>query len=320
MWTFLPILKTTIWGGDRIAPFKNIETDESNIGESWEISGVAGSESVVADGPDKGLTLSQLVGKYGADLMGKRNYEKFADSFPLLIKFIDARQDLSVQVHPDDEMAQSLGHKNGKTEMWYVIGADKDSVLALGFKEPVNPADYQDLISSGDIENKLRFIPIRPKEAFFVPAGAVHAICKGAFVAEIQQTSDDTFRLYDYHRKDSNGNERPLHSELAFKALDFNYTGGAPIVCDPEPDVPFSVVKSPYFTTNLLELDHETERDYTDLDSFIIIIATSGKATISCGEDSVILKEGHTVLIPASEKKIIFNPDDRFSCLETFII
>lgn len=319
MWTFLPILKTTIWGGERIAPFKGIETGQTNIGESWEISGVAGNESVVADGPDKGLTLPQLIDRYGSRLMGEHNYKKFGNRFPLLIKFIDARQDLSVQVHPDDSMAQRLGHTNGKTEMWYVVDSDPGATLALGFKNPVKPEDYRNLIESGEIENQLNFVPIHKGDTFFIPAGAVHAIGKGAFVAEIQQTSDDTYRIYDYHRKDKNGKERELHTELAFEAINFNFTDGSPVKYTPHKDIPVNLANCPYFTTNVMSIDAELMRDYSELDSFVILIATAGKATLRCDSSELTVCAGHSVLIPASAQRLTIDPDGTFTAIETYV-
>ena len=194
MWTFNPIFKTIIWGGEKIAPFKGIKTDQTSIGESWEISGVEGSESVVTDGPDAGLTLTQLLKRYGAKLLGEKNYQKYGDTFPLLIKFIDACQDLSVQVHPTDELARERGAKFGKTEMWYVLGAEKDARLANGFNRKVDPAEYENLVETGEIMNVLNFNEIKPGDTFFIPAGRVHAIGKGAFVAEIQETASTTDR------------------------------------------------------------------------------------------------------------------------------
>lgn len=319
MWTFNPILKSVIWGGDKIAPYKGIKTEQSNIGESWEISGVEGSESVVADGPDAGLTITQLIKRYGGKLLGERNYLKYGDSFPLLIKFIDAHDDLSVQVHPSDELAQRRGSKFGKTEMWYVLGAEKEARLANGFRTPVNPEEYAHLVESGEIMDVLNFNPVAPGDTFFIPAGRVHAIGKGVFVAEIQETSDITYRLYDYKRKDKDGNERRLHTEEAFEAINFNDTEGKAIDCNPIENIPVNLVTSPFFTTNLLKMDHEMMRDYSEWDTFVVIICTRGEASISTGESSVTLREGHTVLIGASCKKLTLTPHGAFEALETYI-
>ena len=319
VWTFNPILKTLIWGGEKIAPYKGIETSLEKVGESWEISGVEGSESVVAEGPDKGLTLPELMRKYGADLLGKKNYAKYGDNFPLLIKFIDAREDLSVQVHPDDELANKRGSKFGKTEMWYVLGAEKGAVLANGFNRPVSPDEYENLVETGKIMDVLNFNPIKEGDVFYIPAGRVHAIGKGAFVAEIQETSDITYRLYDYKRKDAQGNERELHTKQAFEAINFNDTEGRPVDYTLHPDVPVNVVTSPFFTTNLWKIDHEVMRDYSEWDTFVVVICTKGAAVLTTSEGSMKLTEGHSVLIPASCKSLTIAPEGVFEALETYI-
>ena len=327
MWKFKPILKTTIWGGDRIAPFKGIQTDLDLVGESWELSGVEGDVSVVADGPEKGMTLTDLLSKYGAAILGERNYKKFGTRFPLLIKFIDARQDLSVQVHPDDEMAHRQGQANGKTEMWYVVDAAPGAKLANGFRETVNPADYERLVETGDIEKVLNFCEIKPGDVYFIPAGRVHAIGAGAFVAEIQQTSDATYRIYDYHRKDADGNERQLHTALAKEAINFNDTEGTAVKYVPRNDIPVNVAKCPFFTTNLMTVDQEVMRDYNELDSFVVIIVTEGDGTLLCGADAVSavptemkVKQGDTVLVSASANGLSIVPGDKgLKLIETYV-
>lgn len=319
MWTFNPILKSVIWGGDKIAPYKRIQTEQSNIGESWEISGVEGCESVVSDGPDAGFTVSQLIRRYGGKLLGERNYLKYGDSFPLLIKFIDAHDDLSIQVHPSDELAQQRGSKFGKTEMWYVLGAEIGASLANGFNRRVNPEEYAHLVETGEIMDVLNFNQVAPGDTFFIPAGRVHAIGKGVFVAEIQETSDITYRLYDYKRKDKDGNERQLHTREAFEAINFNDTGGKALDCNPIENIPVNLVTSPFFTTNLLKMSHEMMRDYSELDTFVVIICTRGEASISTGESTVTLREGHSVLIGATCKKISIKPSGAFEALETYI-
>ncbi len=319
MWKFNPILKSTIWGGERIAPYKGINTDLHNVGESWELSGVDGDESIVAEGSDAGLSLPQIIDKYGASLMGHKNYEKFGNRFPLLIKFIDAREDLSVQVHPDDAMAQKYGMPNGKTEMWFVLDAEKGAKLANGFRNPVDPADYERLVETGEIEDVLNFVEIKPGDTYFIPARRVHAIGKGAFVAEIQQTSDATYRLYDYHRKDKNGNERELHTVLAKEAVNFNDTDGNPVDYIALENVPVNLVRCPFFTTNLLTADHELMRDYRENDSFVVLIITAGEAEIRSEQGSTSVKQGETILIPASAKGVSIIPSGTVSILETYV-
>lgn len=319
MWTFKPIFKTTIWGGERIAPFKGIETEQKDIGESWEISGVEGDESIVANGHDAGKTITQLIDKYGTSLLGERNYKKYGDRFPLLIKFIDAREDLSVQVHPDDKLAHERGKKSGKIEMWYVLGAEPGARVANGFNRQVESGDYRRLVETGEIMDVLNFNDIHPGDTFFIPAGRVHAIGKGAFVAEIQQTSDVTYRLYDYKRKDKDGKERELHTDLAFDAINFNDTEGRSVAYTPHPDIPVNLVTSPFFTTNLLQIDEKVLRDYSEFDTFVVIIAAEGEASLVCGNETLEIRRGTSVLIPASAKGLSIVPKGKFTAIETYI-
>lgn len=329
MWNFEPVLKQTIWGGEKIIPFKGLEIEESQIGESWEISGIPSSESVVASGPDIGETLTGLVRKYGADLLGERVYKRCGERFPLLIKIIDARQDLSVQVHPDDALAHELGMDNGKTEMWYVIDALPGARLASGFTHPVDPADYERLVESGDIEKTLRYVPVKKGDTFFIPAGRVHAIGAGIMVAEIQQASDTTFRLYDYHRKDAQGHERELHTELAKRAIRFDDTEGEAVKYTLREDIPVNLVKCQCFTTNLLMLDEQLMRDYSELDSFVVVMALEGSAELRCTSllksaspepqvSTLRLHAGQTALISARALGLEITPAGRFKALESF--
>lgn len=319
MWTFNPILKSVIWGGDKISTFKGVDSADSNIGESWEISSVDGHESVVAEGNDCGLTLTALIEKYGARLMGERNYKKFGNSFPLLIKFIDAANDLSVQVHPDDELASERGFKFGKNEMWYVLEAEPNARIANGFNHEVNPEDYYNLISSGKIMDILNFNQIQPGDTFFIPAGRVHAIGKGTFLTEIQQTSDVTYRLYDYGRLDKDGRPRQLHLREAFEAINFKDTDGRAIDYSVSYDIPVNLVTSPYFTVNIWKINHEVIRDYSEWDTFVVLICTKGAAQLSTADTSLRLTEGHTVLIPAVCSSLTITPDSQFEALETYI-
>ena len=221
MYKFQPILKSLIWGGEKIAPYKGIATDQRNIGESWELSGVKDNESVVAEGPEAGTSLPELIARHGAALLGKANYGRFGEEFPLLIKFIDARQDLSIQVHPNDELAWERHKSKGKTEMWYVVSADKDAHLRSGFSKQVTPAEYEASVGDNTITDILADYKIAPGDVFFLPAGRVHSIGAGSFIAEIQQTSNITYRIYDFNRRDANGNTRELHTELAKGAIDY---------------------------------------------------------------------------------------------------
>lgn len=319
MWKFKPILKTTIWGGERILPLKGLDLTLPNVGESWDISGVAGSESVVESGPDEGLTLRQLIDKYDSSLLGERIYKKFGDNFPLLVKWINSDSDLSVQVHPDDELARKRGHLSGKTEMWYVAETGPDARIANGFVSPVDPEDYDNLVKTGRIEEVLRYMDIRPGDIYYIPSGRVHAICGNCLIIEIQQTSDITYRIYDYGRKDKDGNCRELHTELAREAINFNDTDGKSEEYIHRTNIPVNVVKSPFFTANLLKADTELMRDYSESDTFVILICTEGEAEISSGSTTVTLTAGHSVLVPASSLGVTIKPEGKVSLIETYV-
>ena len=221
LFKFEPLLKQTIWGGNKIVAFKHIQSDMENVGESWEVSGVPGDESVVANGECKGKTLNEVLAEMKQKLVGEENYKRFGDRFPLLIKFIDARQDLSIQVHPDDETAHRQGKAMGKTEMWYVMDSDEDASLKVGLKKKITPEEYARMVEDDTICDALGNYKVKSGDCFFIPAGRIHAICSGSFIAEIQQTSDVTYRIYDYKRKDKNGNYRELHTKEAAEAIDY---------------------------------------------------------------------------------------------------
>ena len=221
---FTPIAKETIWGGNKLQQELNKDfSSERKIGESWEISGVTNDISVVANGELKGKNLSELIQEYAEQLLGKKNVQKFGSEFPLLIKFIDANDVLSIQVHPDDELAKERHNSFGKTEMWYVLGAEKESNLIVGFNQEVDQNLYQKKLKEGKLEEILNLEKVEKGSTYFIPAGRVHAIGKGILVAEIQQTSDVTYRIYDYNRKDDQGNTRELHTEWALDAIDYTY-------------------------------------------------------------------------------------------------
>lgn len=319
MWKFAPILKTTIWGGENIVRIKNIRPAISEVGESWEISSVPENISVVEAGPDKGLSLKELLEKYGSDLLGERNYKKYGDRFPLLVKLIDTAEDLSVQVHPDDQVATEMGYPNGKTEMWYVMHAGKNARIANGFRRPVEPEEYENLVSSGKIEDILNYEGIKTGDVYYIPAGRVHAICKDCTMVEIQQTSDATFRIYDYNRKDKNGNLRELHTDLARRAINFKDTEGKASDYNLRAGVPVNVIKSPYFSINILEADNPLMRDYSESDTFVVITMVEGAAAIRCGGESTTVSKGHSVLIPASATGIEIDPDKNVRLLEAYI-
>ncbi len=212
---FNPLLKSTIWGGDKIIPFKNLELNQENVGESWEISGVKDHESIIADGEYAGTKLNDLLSELKGKLLGEENYKHFGNEFPLLIKFIDARDQLSIQVHPTDEIAKKQGKEHGKTEMWYIMNSDENAKLRIGLKKKITPDEYEKMVENDTITDALAEYNVKEGDCFFLPAGRIHSTGAGCFLAEIQQTSDVTWRIYDFKRKDKDGNYRQLHTKQA---------------------------------------------------------------------------------------------------------
>ena len=317
---FDSILKSIIWGGDRITKFKNIQPQQDGIGESWEISGVKNNWSIVSNGDMKGKSLQELVIEYRGKLVGESVYNKFGDTFPLLIKFIDAKQNLSIQVHPDDALAKQRHNSFGKTEMWYVVDASKDAFLYSGFKKEMTPDQYVQSVANNTFVDHLSKEEVKPGDVFFLPAGRVHAIGAGLFVAEIQQTSDITYRIYDYDRKDANGNTRELHTDLAKDAIDFKVYKGYKTNYIPQKDKPVLLESCPYFTTSVLDLDTEFSSDYSQLDSFVIYICIDGNCTLMDNDGNEIkLRKGETILFPATTQRVKITPQATVKLVETFI-
>ena len=309
MYKFTPIFKTTLWGGHRMLPYKVLMPDDRTIGESWELSGVRGSESRVASGPDCGKTLSELLAREGATLLGKANYTRFGNEFPLLIKFIDARQDLSIQVHPDDALAWERHRSKGKTEMWYVVAADKGAHLRLGFSKSVTPDEYAAAVENGTIADLLADYPIQAGDCFFLPAGRVHSIGAGTLIAEIQQTSDITYRIYDFNRCDAQGRRRELHTELAKGAIDYTVLPDYQTHYMPQPNRPVELVRCPYFTTEIFDLTQPLEMSLTELDSFVVLMCVAGGATVTDDRgETTTLWQGETLLVPASAQHLRIEP------------
>ena len=320
MYKFQPILKSTIWGGEKIVPYKHIASDQKQVGESWELSGVKGNESVVAGGPEAGTTLPGLIARHGAALLGKANAARFGQEFPLLIKFIDARQDLSIQVHPNDALAWERHKSKGKTEMWYVVDADKGARLRSGFAKQVTPAQYEASVADNTITDLLAEYEIHPGDLFFLPAGRVHSIGAGAFIAEIQQTSDITYRIYDFNRKDADGNTRELHTELAKGAIDYTVLPDYRTHYQKAQDTRVELVSCPYFTTSLYDLTRPETLDLASLDSFVVAICIEGCGTLTDDSGAAVpVHQGETVLIPASARSLAFTPDGGMKILTSWI-
>lgn len=272
---FTPFLKSVIWGGERIAPFKGITTDQTQIGESWELSAVPGHVSVVDRGPYRGLTLTDLIEKFGPELMGEENYRRYAPSFPLLIKIIDARADLSVQVHPDDTLAQKRHNCPGKTEMWHLIDTDPGAKIYAGLKKQITPEEYEARVADNTIMDAIADYDSAPGDTFFLPAGRIHAIGAGNLLAEIQQTSDITYRIYDYDRRDKDGNPRELHTAQAKDAID--YTVYPDYRSHPEGSL---LAECQYFDVRRLQLTSDEKPIEHPRDSFTIIMCLDGSAEI----------------------------------------
>ena len=315
---FEPLLVSTIWGGDKIIPFKHLDSQQAQVGESWEISGVKGSETVVAEGPYKGRHLNDLVAELKGTLVGESNYVRFGDEFPLLIKFIDACQDLSIQVHPSDEIAHRQGKHRGKTEMWYIMKSEPDAHLRAGLRSSITPEQYKQMVADDTICDAIADYSVHEGDCFFLPAGRIHSIGAGCFLAEIQQTSDVTYRIYDFKRKDKNGNYRELHTDLAAECIDYNVQRDYRTEYVPTKNRGVSLVNCNYFHTAVYDLDAPMLLDYSELDSFVILILLEGEGQAVDNEGNTTdLHAGSTVLVPASTKTLQISGTVKF--LETYV-
>ena len=314
---FEPLLKQTLWGGSKIIPFKHLDAQLDIVGESWEISGVKDSETVVANGPFKGMSLNQLVIGQKELLVGKENYQRFGDEFPLLIKFIDACQDLSIQVHPSDEIAHRQGKSRGKTEMWYVLESTPGAQLYSGLKQRITPEQYKEMVENDTITDVLARYEVSAGDVFFIPAGRIHSIGAGCFVAEIQQTSDVTYRIYHFKRKDKNGNYRELHTQLASESIDYTVHDNYRVDYECLKNEGVQVATCPYFTTAVYDLTEPMILDYSELDSFVILIGVKGAGKLICEGEEMSFQMGDTVLLPATTKEVKVEGVLKF--LETYV-
>ena len=302
---FQPIFKEKLWGGSKLVTQLNKKTTLKNVGESWEISDVDNNVSIVKNGKLEGRTLKDLLITYKGDFIGKNNYANFGNNFPLLIKFIDAHQDLSVQVHPNDALAKKRHNSFGKTEMWYIMQADAEARLILGFQKTIDAATYVQLLKDKKIMSALDSIPVKKGDAFFIETGTVHAIGAGIVLAEIQQTSDITYRIYDFDRVDDSGNERELHTELAIDALNFSGDIDTVRLYDTTKNTLNKVAECQYFKTNFIAVQDVLTLDYSDKDSFVILMCVEGHATVTVNEITEVIQFGETILIPAIAKKVV---------------
>lgn len=301
---FKPILKEKVWGGSKLSKVFHKQSD-GIIGESWEISGVEGNVSVVQNGSLMGKTLFQLIDKYKEKLVGEMVYKNFGNTFPLLFKFIDAREDLSVQLHPDDKLAKERHNSFGKTEMWYILETEKTARLILGFNQEMDEEKYLYYLSENKLSEILHSEKVNKGDSFFITPGTVHAIGAGVMLAEIQQTSDITYRIYDWDRPGIDGNLRELHTDLALQAINFKKTKSKLIFSDKENST-IQICSTPYFNTNKIILTKDIERDHLNNDSFVVYMCLDGEAILKTEGFSLDIIKGDTILIPAVEKKVKF--------------
>ena len=317
---FKPIYKDKIWGGQKLKTLLHKDFSPlPNCGESWELSGMPGNESVAANGFLKGNSLNEILEIYLGDLVGEGVFDQFGEEFPLLVKWIDAEEDLSVQVHPDDATARRRHQCNGKTELWHVVDAAAGAGLYVGFKPGTDKAAYLQALQDGTLEKLLQFHEVKKGDTFFIPAGTVHSIGKGVLLCEIQQSSDTTYRIFDWNRKTADGKSRELHTDQALDVLDFEQkqTFQLPVAEHFNSTTP--LLRSPFFNLNLLAFDRPLEKVYAAIDSFVIYLCTEGKVTFVHEEGTEELVCGETLLIPASMTEVRLFPQKRSQLLEIYM-
>lgn len=307
---FHPILKERLWGGTKLREVLNKPIESDITGESWELSGVNGDISVVSNGELSGTSLQQLIDNRAEDLLGKSVVKRFGKEFPILIKFIDAKQDLSVQLHPNDKLARERHDSSGKTEMWYVMDADDNANLIVGFKGDVTKEAYVESLKNDTLLDLLNYEKVSRGDTFFINTGKVHAIGAGVLLAEIQQTSDITYRIFDFNRKDKNGNLRELHTDQALDAIDYKRKNDFKVDYGSDANTVNSMVDCPYFKTDYLHLTENWHQDVSERDSFTILMCVSGSARISNENGTAEIKKGETVLVPAVSKKLSVETDN----------
>ena len=299
---FHPNLHTVVWGGHRLQVYKGLQSTDEPIGESWEVSAVPSSTSIISNGSFAGRDIISVISEYPEDILGKAVNKKYHGQLPLLVKFIDAERDLSIQVHPNDEMAQREHGKMGKSEMWYVIKADEGSHLYAGFKQEITSEEYQQRIADGTIIEVLADHQVKAGDVFYLPAGRIHAICGGILLAEVQQSSDVTYRIYDYNRPGMDGRPRQLHTELAAQALDYHVEENYRTEYVDNPNKAIQIIDSPYFDVRVMEISKPFHRDLRKYDSFIISMCIEGdcKLCVRSTGDEILLRQGSSTLIPAA--------------------
>ena len=313
---FNPIFKEKLWGGQKIKTVLQKDFGGlANCGETWDLSGVKGNISIISNGPLKGRDLASLTEEAKGDLVGHRIYSQFGNEFPLLIKFIDAAQDLSIQVHPNDVLAGERHNGFGKSEMWYILQADEGATLLDGFDRDSSKEEYLEYLADNTLVKLLNQVKVNAGDVLYLPAGRVHTIGKGLLLAEIQQTSDLTYRIYDFDRVDKHGNKRELHTELALDAIDFTRPSEVKSVYSNRTNQVNHILQTPFFTTNKLTLDQNMDIERSSLDCFKIYIAIAGSGTIASEPISL----GEVILVPANMKHYAIEPSGRLELLETYI-
>ncbi|MCH2035129.1 MAG: class I mannose-6-phosphate isomerase [Tenacibaculum sp.] len=316
---FEPILKEKIWGGEKLANLLNKQSNKPNVGESWEVSDVEGDTSIVSNGELKGKNLKELIELYKSDLVGEQIFKNFGNKFPLLIKYIDAKEALSIQLHPNDKLAQERHNSFGKTEMWYVMQADDKANLIVGFQKDSDKEEYVQHLENKKLLDILNVDEVSSGDVYFIPTGRIHAIGAGVLLAEIQQTSDITYRIYDWDRQDDQGNYRELHTELALDAIDYKSQERYSTAYDKKENSALEIVSCPYFTTNVLPLNGSIEVNHNDKDSFIIYMCVEGEVTFSNDLNKETIKMGETILIPAKIKDFTIASSVKSELLEVYI-
>jgi len=316
---FTPILKDKIWGGEKLATLLHKNSDRKDIGESWEISDVEGDTSIVANGFLKGKNLKELIAEYKSDLVGTKIYTHFGEKFPLLIKYIDAKEALSIQLHPHDDLAKKRHNSFGKTEMWYVMQADEKANLIVGFQKEVTSQEYLHHLENKTLTAILNIDEVQKGDVYFIPTGRVHAIGAGVMLAEIQQTSDITYRIYDWDRRSPDGTFRDLHTEEAIDAIDYSAKESYKTSYSKVENESSEIVSCPYFTTNVLPLHGKIAVNHSDKDSFVIYMCVEGATTFTCGNQTETLEMGETLLVPARIKNIEITAENQSELLEVYI-
>ena len=299
---FKPNLHPVVWGGNQLRPYKGLEPSDEPIGESWEVSAVPSSTSIVSNGVFAGKDLITVINENPDAILGKKVNEKYNGQLPLLVKFIDAKRDLSIQVHPNDEMAMREHGKMGKSEMWYIIKADEGAHLYAGFKQQITPYEYQKRVEDGSITEVLANHQVKAGDVFYLPAGRVHAICGGIMLAEVQQSSDVTYRIFDYNRPGMDGKPRELHTEMAAKALDYHVIDNYRTEYVDSSNKAVQIIDSPFFSVRVMEMSKPFHRNLKKYDSFIITMCIEGdcKIRVRSTEGEILLKQGNSTLIPAA--------------------